>query len=419
MAPKILVISPIPTHPQNAGNRTGTYILVNMLKSLGCEVHFLCLSNYSIDSNVKTGPNFRLMKKKWDKVYILKKKKIKDYLGALLYLSYYLLGLVGKIMKGYVPKAYHFLKPSFPTIKVENKYLKGVDSLYPAELDRFVKDSCDVNSYNIVIAEYIFMSRALELFPDKVLKVIDTNDIFTDRSKKVKNSWFSVSREEEARGLNRADLVIAVQDDDAEYFREIVHKRVRVVTVGRSLEAKRPPRNSRPGRCLLFVGSHNEPNTYAINFFTKEVLPIVRREAPKICLLIAGYVCRSVRRGKGYRKLGEISNIDKAYDSASIVVAPVFNGTGLKIKVVEALGHGKVVVATSHAAIGLEKLTRLRNSPLLIANTPKEFASQIKSALHDGNYDKRVENAYAFIKDYNKDIEKNVRKILEYAKKKS
>ena len=50
---KILVISPTPTHPQNAGNRIRIYNLVSNLKELGHDVHFLYEGRESISDHVE------------------------------------------------------------------------------------------------------------------------------------------------------------------------------------------------------------------------------------------------------------------------------------------------------------------------------------------------------------------------------
>src|SRR5690606_22546933 len=91
------------------------------------------------------------------------------------------------------------------------------------------------NNYDVVIVEYVFFSKAFEYFDNNVLKVIDTHDVFTDRDKSfIENSqrprWFYTNAKEEAKGLNRSDMIIAIHDKDKKYFDTITQKPV--ITIG-------------------------------------------------------------------------------------------------------------------------------------------------------------------------------------------
>ena len=56
----------------------------------------------------------------------------------------------------------------------------------------------------------------------------------------------------------------------------------------------------------------------------------------------------------GVTRIGYVRNLRRAYRDAAVVINPVRFGTGLKIKTVEALAHGKALVTTSCGVEGLE-----------------------------------------------------------------
>lgn len=78
--------------------------------------------------------------------------------------------------------------------------------------------------FDAVLVHYVWMSRALE-GAEGALRVLDTHDLFGDRHLAAREqgldpSWFFTTREEEARGLARADLVLAIQEAEAAALRE-------------------------------------------------------------------------------------------------------------------------------------------------------------------------------------------------------
>ncbi|MBR9704033.1 hypothetical protein GOV12_01370, partial [Candidatus Pacearchaeota archaeon] len=54
---KILVISPTPTHPQNAGNRARVYDLLRNIKNLGYEIHLVYDDREYIHKHVQKKPD--------------------------------------------------------------------------------------------------------------------------------------------------------------------------------------------------------------------------------------------------------------------------------------------------------------------------------------------------------------------------
>ena len=111
-----------------------------------------------------------------------------------------------------------------------------------------------------------------------------------------------------------------------------------------------------------------------------EVLPRVRDKVPGVELALVGSICEHVDDTIGLTKLGTVSDLRPAYASAALVVNPLRIGTGLKIKTIEALGHGKSLVTTP---IGAEGLETGDGAAFLIAETATEFADAIIGLLHD------------------------------------
>jgi hypothetical protein len=105
---------------------------------------------------------------------------------------------------------------------------------------------------------------------------------------------------------------------------------------------------------MLFVGSRNQFNVDGIVSF----LANQSRLLQQFSLAIAGEVSTNPKvidaccSAKRVRLLGFVNDLGALYDRAKIVISPV-DGTGLKIKVIEALAAGKPVFGSRHSLEGL------------------------------------------------------------------
>lgn len=138
------------------------------------------------------------------------------------------------------------------------------------------------------------------------------------------------------------------------------------------------------GRTLLFVGAlFYPPNEDAMLWFAEAVLPQLRRRVPDVRVVAAGRAEERLQQQlarHGIVYAHSPVNLRPLYAEAAAVIAPVRGGGGTKLKVLEAWQHGRPLVATSHAARGLEVEP---GRHLLVANRPRDFARQCAAVLTD------------------------------------
>ncbi|NOZ08595.1 MAG: glycosyltransferase, partial [FCB group bacterium] len=132
---------------------------------------------------------------------------------------------------------------------------------------------------------------------------------------------------------------------------------------------------------LLFVGNFNHtPNKDAMEYFCKEVMPIVLQKIPDIKLQIVGNEADRVVNHlsskhvvvTGYQK--DLSGYLKA---ARLAVSPLRYGAGMKGKIGEAFSWGLPVITTS---VGAEGMNIVDYVHALVADTPADFAAKIVMA---------------------------------------
>jgi glycosyltransferase involved in cell wall biosynthesis len=106
---------------------------------------------------------------------------------------------------------------------------------------------------------------------------------------------------------------------------------------------------------LLIVASANPINRAGIDWFYRHVF-VRHLWRHGVRLAIAGGVCGMLDiADANVTLLGVVDgSLAPVYRSAAVVVAPIFEGSGLSIKTVEALAMGKAVVGTPAAARGLD-----------------------------------------------------------------
>lgn len=364
MAKKILIISPTPTHPSNAGNRIRILNMASFLLSAGHEVHFLFSRQEEADE-----------------------KRMINFWGDRLYMVDY---------RKPVPSFFQrIIRGSREILKLDCRYYSNVDDYYNTLLDEAIQNINKDLEFDIVLAEYIFQSRVFLNFDSKVLKVIDTHDVMTDRHKLFlqkgkKPIWYSTPRQQERKGIQRADVVIAIQEKEKAYFSTLTRKPV--INVGHFVQVSNPVSDV-PRKILLFVGSNNPSNLYGITDFIKDDFPVIRDFFPEMELLIVGNICGHLPKvPEGVTLLGETEDLKMAYDRADIIINPLTIGTGLKIKMIEALGYSKVVLSTPLGAEGLEE--GIGQSFLVYHNTA-EILTHLKLLYNEKEFYSNICNSAA------------------------
>ncbi|HEY5893573.1 MAG TPA: glycosyltransferase family 4 protein [Chthoniobacterales bacterium] len=200
--------------------------------------------------------------------------------------------------------------------------------------------------------------------------------------------FMAMTAEEETALLDRADVVVAIQEREAEAFHTMLpHKPV--VTVPMPIRPDPIPPVTGGTPVCLFVGGHSGHNLAGLSWLLRDVWPVVLRECPEARLHVAGTVGQAVPSGTPQvRALGPVEELREAYAPSQVALAPLPMGTGLKIKVIEAMGWGRPVVTTTAGAEGFVELER--GELAVVAETPEAFAAAIIRLLRSSEERQRV-----------------------------
>ncbi len=318
----ILITSPIPTHPQNHGNRARITALCRALQAQGAEIHYIYGGLEQLPEQQELE-----MRETWDHVHILPPYQIEDRKQS--------------------HRNHHL---------IDDWYVDAVTTLANRILDTWHIDYC--------IANYVWFSRWLDTAPRDIPKYIDTHDLFGERHQRLKAnglpaSWFSTTTREEAKGFARADTVIAIQSQEAALMQAATD--TPVVTLGHFIEPDFLPQRRVLGAlgngekiAVGYLASDNPINQQSLSAMNG-ALASRPDLLDRFTFKLAGSICSAhVAANTPFEKLGFVDDARTFYAACDIIINPNIGGTGLKIKSIEALAFGKALVATSDAMAGID-----------------------------------------------------------------
>jgi glycosyltransferase involved in cell wall biosynthesis len=168
---------------------------------------------------------------------------------------------------------------------------------------------------------------------------------------------FLLMRRFEFGALRSVDRVVHVSESDLDEFGAEI--REKSVVIPNTLPYRKPfERKTRPGNYVLFVGAMvHRANVDGIARFIREVWVDLHALRPDIELLVVGAdpppEIRAFHGRWNIHVKGFVENLPKLYEKSKIAITPLYIGSGSRLKIVEAMMHSTLNIATSKGAEGL------------------------------------------------------------------
>jgi len=196
--------------------------------------------------------------------------------------------------------------------------------------------------------------------------------------------------------INRFDGLIAISNSDMKWFK----------AAGLSIPAAVVSQGFRPEEIMeysdvpsnkvCFIGALDWlPNISGLNWFIGQVWPQVINKVPDAEFFVAGRNASektiSGIKGPGIIFCGEVESSSLFIKDKTVMVVPLFSGSGIRIKIIEGMIHGKCIVATPVAVEGLNYEDK---TDILIESNPFAFSSEIVKLLNNPDLRRKIgENA--------------------------
>ena len=207
---------------------------------------------------------------------------------------------------------------------------------------------------------------------------------------------FLVNYLAERKSVRYSDKIVCINKRDSQLLKKI-YGRSATDLYAMSLEDKLSKNYSSfstkvKEKFALFVGGAFYANRVGIFWFVEHVAPHIN---------IKTYIV-----GRGFEKyrdeleinknvvvVGEVESLAQWYHGAYFVIAPIFDGSGMKTKVAEALMYGKNIIGTPEAFTGYEEVIKQAGR---VCNTAEDFISAIESSdeMVNSLFDNELRNIY-------------------------
>ncbi|WP_445432260.1 glycosyltransferase [Chryseobacterium indoltheticum] len=279
--------------------------------------------------------------------------------------------------------------------KIQKKFNKENSNQY---LTQYLKDNFTAllaqKKYDYIFINYEFWTDLIRNQDLKGAKtIVDTHDWITlNEFYNNKNLDLGKRFGEEINNLSLYDKVVTISQDEYFIFKSFLGDKV--INIPPSFPENFEDTNTEKKYDLIFVGSDNPFNILSINWFVKKVLPLLPKEI-KICII--GRICKHVPDHENIEKVVFADDLNIYYHASKIAICPMLKGTGIKIKVVEAMSYGLPVIGTEKAVDGFSDK---KNNGCLVSDDEKEFAEMITKLIDNkSDYLQLKDEAILFFKN--------------------
>jgi glycosyltransferase involved in cell wall biosynthesis len=189
----------------------------------------------------------------------------------------------------------------------------------------------------------------------------------------------------ELENMNRADILVPVSLTDEEIFKE----------QGCTLPCKSIPTGyvfdnlpaidcTAEENAVAFIGGMDWiPNREGVDWFIEKVWPLVMAQIPDARFYLAGRNFPDEIRNLNVPGLVVVGEVESARDfimSKSVSIVPLFAGSGMRVKIVEAMALGRAIISTT---VGAESLQYTDGKNILISDEVEGFANALIRLLKD------------------------------------
>lgn len=279
-------------------------------------------------------------------------------------------------------------------------FLKGE----PYHIIRFIHDNfskvllekLQKKKYDLVIFETLYMSPYLDVVRENsdAICMLRSHNIEHQIWKRIAlnennllKKWYlnylaNGLKKYEIQTIGNFDLIACISDAEKEYYRS-VSPGCRAELLPFGIEISVSEQNSARGSGFYHIGSMDWwPNIEGIQWLLHHVIPVLEKKCPQIRISLAGRnMPEWVRDCKSpiIEVIGEVNNATEFIESKSVLIVPLLSGSGIRIKIIEAMSVGKAVISTTTGAEGIHVTNDV---DICLADEPEAFADAIIKLFH-------------------------------------
>lgn len=276
-----------------------------------------------------------------------------------------------------------------------------IEKHYSDELVEAIEKQVDVNQFDIIHSDHTNMAKIGLKLSNKYSKPIglrlhNIEYMIWQRYYEELKSYdprkvfifqqYKLLKKAEAEFIDKVDIAFTITEVDEKRARQISNEaNVKAIPAGVDINLWSKEDSLKKENSLVIATTFNWiHNVNAIKWFLDEVLGNLKSNYDNISLKIIGknppeFI--SKYKTIGAKALGFVDDVKPHLRESEVYIAPLFVGSGIRIKILEAMALGLPVVATDISAEGIKAD---ENDGLFRANNAREYFDII-SKLFDDN----------------------------------
>jgi len=207
----------------------------------------------------------------------------------------------------------------------------------------------------------------------------------------------------EERVWNQYDLLLPITSFDGQAVKKVADTPMHITPFG--IDVKNSDESTPQAQWVGYhIGAMDWlPNREGIDWLLNDVWPLILKQSPDFRFYFAGrnmqeqYIQLNI---KNVTCAGEVPDANEFMADKKILVVPIQSGGGIRVKILEAMAAGKVIISTS---VGMQGIEAVPGTHFLQADTAEEFSRAVKWCLdHKNEAEKMGEQAKELIiRQYN------------------
>lgn len=274
----------------------------------------------------------------------------------------------------------------------------NIERFYSPQFEKKIAEVVSQGKFDLILLEGIYLMRYIDVLQKHtktkiLLRPQNVEYVIWERLRDSENGFLKRTyygilarrmKKFELTMMNRADIMIPVSETDMDIFLnagcKLPHTSIPTGYIFNSL----PEINNGEENAVAFIGGMDWlPNREGVEWFLESVWHKVLARVPNAEFYLAGRNFPDEilnRREKGLVIVGEVEDAKEFILSKSISIVPLFAGSGMRVKIVEAMALGRAIVSTS---VGAESLAFTHGKNILIADDAESFANEIIRVLQN------------------------------------
>ncbi len=196
--------------------------------------------------------------------------------------------------------------------------------------------------------------------------------------------------------VNNFDSIVSISEIDEETQKKYLNPKVKTTTIpiGFDIADNKPVQPEELS--FFFIGALDwAPNEQGLKWFLENVWESVYKQFPDNKFYVAGRNIPNELYKWGRKNVeicGEVPSSREFIGNHSIMIVPLFFGSGIRVKIAEAMSLGKTIISTN---IGAEGILCKNYKEILFANTKEEFIQMITHCIENPSLVQSI-SEYAF-----------------------